>query len=127
MTRVPPFENPLPPELSRKLAGPDLRMIGLVLVRGPAEERTLTLWCDPATDPRPLRAQNEKAGWREAALILVAETGVTSFLSEHGRGVPWLERYVTELLGKITDLGFETFLRSVMTASATVGAGTAKN
>ena len=99
--------------LSSELLRPDLRAIGVILVRSGREE-TDTLWCDPDTDPAPLFAMASEAGNPVAALILVGERDVMAYLDASWQRVSWFTQYVEGVTREIHQQGLEAFLRWVM-------------
>lgn len=99
--------------LSVELLRPDLRAIGIILVRS-GREQTDTLWCDPATPPEPLIEMAAKAGNAVAALILVGQRDVTAYLDARWQRVTWFTHYVEGVTREIHQQGLEAFLLSVI-------------
>jgi hypothetical protein len=88
-------------DLTDALARPDLRALGVVLVRRGHEE-TFTVWCStPEPDPPPFDAVAIEAGYDPGALLLVFDREVLAYVRPEFQGVRWLTRYVERLAGEI--------------------------
>lgn len=117
-------------DLANEFFRPDLRAIGLVLVR-PGRQETDTLWCDPDVHPEPLLDMAAEAGQAIAALLLVCERDVTAYVQPKWRATAWFTRYVESVTQAIHGRGLDAFLGTVSLripeGTTTTGAGALGN
>lgn len=90
--------------LESNLLRPDLRAVGLVLVR-PDRQGTDTLWCEPDVHPAPLFEAAAEAGREPAALLLVFDHEVNAFVNDYWKRTRWVTRYVESVARGIKDAG----------------------
>jgi hypothetical protein len=93
-------------DLTDALARPDLRAMGMVLVRHGHEE-TFTVWCTPDSEPAPPAFDDVAiaAGYDPSALLLVCANEVLVYVRPEWEGVRWLTQYVERLAGEIQGRG----------------------
>jgi len=92
------------PDLPALLRRPDLAAIGLVLVPS-GEQGTVTLWCDPRTDPEPHLAPAKAQGHALAALLLVYVGEVVGLVQPEWTRVRWLTRRIEAIAADLQQAG----------------------
>lgn len=109
-----PGVAPVAGDLEHGLARTDLKSIGVVLVRRGAQQ-TLTVWCEPDTDPAALDETAVENGHEPGALILVFERSADVYVRPEWEQAEWLQQYVRDVVRGIEQRGLAEFLATRLT------------